>query len=53
MTTLDDVLFELILAEPRPTHEALCRWITLWPQFACELEDFFVAWSISDAFNAH
>lgn len=46
---LDDVLFDLLIEEPRPSHEALVRWIERYPEFERDLIDFFVAWSLSEA----
>lgn len=46
---LDDVLFDLLIEEPRPSHEALVRWIARYPEFERDLIDFFVAWSLSEA----
>ncbi len=46
---LDDVLFDLMCDEPRPSHEALVRWIARHPDFERDLIDFFVAWALSDA----
>lgn len=51
MNDLDAVLFDLMLEEPLPTHEALCRWITRFPDLRAELEEFFVAWALSDAYQ--
>lgn len=48
---LDAVLFDLLVEEPRPAHEALVRWIARHPEFERELIDFFVAWSLSEAMS--
>ena len=42
---LEDVLDAVILAESKPNHEALLRWMKRYPKFSKELENFFVAWS--------
>jgi hypothetical protein len=46
---LESVLFSLLCEEPMPSHEALVRWIALYPQFRDDLEGFFVAWSLIEA----
>ncbi len=51
MNDLDAVLFDLMLEEPAPTHEALCRWIVRFPGHRIALEEFFVAWALSDAYQ--
>jgi hypothetical protein len=45
---LQDVLDQLMLAEPQPTYDALLRWIQRYPRFKRDLENFFVAWSESE-----
>ena len=35
----------VMIAERKPSHEALVRWIKRYPGFRSELENFFVAWS--------
>lgn len=46
---LDAILFDLLVEEPHPSHEALVRWIARYPEFEQDLIDFFVAWSLSEA----
>jgi hypothetical protein len=45
---LQDVLDAVMLAEPRPDHEALLRWTKRYPKFGKQLENFFMAWSESE-----
>jgi hypothetical protein len=45
---LQDILDAVMLAEPRPSHEALVRWMKRYPKFRKELEKFFVSWSEAD-----
>ena len=42
---VQDVLDAVMLAESKPSYEALLRWIKRYPRFKKELESFFVAWS--------
>jgi hypothetical protein len=42
---LEEVLDAVMVAERKPSYEALIRWIKRYPGFRKELENFFVAWS--------
>ena len=42
---LEEVLDAVVVAERKPSHEVLVRWIKRYPGFRKELENFFVAWS--------
>lgn len=51
MSYPDALLFDVMCAEPLPTHAALCWWIELYPEWREELTEFFVTWSLMDAFS--
>jgi PadR family transcriptional regulator, regulatory protein PadR len=44
--TFEDILNELMLEEPEPTHAALLRWQGRYPQYRNELAEFFATWAI-------
>ena len=44
--TFEDVLNELMLDEPEPTHAALLRWQQRYSQYHNELAEFFATWAI-------
>jgi DNA-binding MarR family transcriptional regulator len=43
---LEDVLDAIMFEETTPSHEALLRWITRYPQYRDELADFFATWGV-------
>lgn len=43
---LDDVLNEFVSSNENPTHAYLMEWINRYPQFAKELTEFTVSWSV-------
>lgn len=44
--TLEDVLDELMLEEPKPDYEALVRWQNRYPQYRDQLAGFFATWGV-------
>lgn len=44
--TIDDILDDIMLQESEPTHEALLRWCSQYPEHREELASFFAAWAV-------
>lgn len=42
---LEEILDTVMLKEAKPTHEALERWVALYPQLKAELAEFFATWA--------
>lgn len=42
---IEEILDTIILKEAKPTHEALERWVALYPQHKAELAEFFATWA--------
>jgi hypothetical protein len=43
--SLEEILDTIMLREPKPTHEALERWVARFPQHADGLAEFFATWA--------
>jgi len=46
--TLDEIIDEYVAQSPEPSYEALAQWIGRYPQYAQELTDFTVSWSLAE-----
>lgn len=44
--TLEDILDDIVLQESEPTHEALLRWCSQYPEHREELASFFATWAV-------
>jgi len=44
--SLEEILDQLMLEEPKPSYEALLRWIERYPKYRQELTDFFAIWGV-------
>jgi DNA-binding MarR family transcriptional regulator len=44
--SFEDILDQLMLEEPRPTHEALVRWSERYPEYRDALAQYFATWAI-------
>lgn len=42
---LEEIQDAILLEETKPTHEALERWVALYPQHRAELVEFFATWA--------
>ena len=46
--TLDDIIDEYVAQSPQPSYAALAEWIGRYPQYAQELTDFTLSWSVAE-----
>ena len=42
---LEEIQDAILLEEAKPTHDALERWVTLYPQYRADLVEFFATWA--------
>jgi hypothetical protein len=47
-TTLEAVLDEIMMTESQPSHEALVRWTTRYPEHRDALARFFATWAVQE-----
>ncbi len=45
---IEEILDDLLLQEPEPSHEALMRWCDRYPEHREELTRFFATWAVQE-----
>jgi hypothetical protein len=51
-TTFDEVIDEIMLEEPDPSHEALTRWCERYPEHKTALTNYFATWALQEVLPA-